>query len=43
MSVKELITGTVKFRDAEDAFHKVKDGKGIKTLIEGPDGGKSVY
>lgn len=36
ISVKELITGTVKFRDAEEAFHKVKAGKGIKTLIEGP-------
>ena len=37
VSVKELISGKVKFRDAEDAFHKVKAGKGIKTLIEGPD------
>ena len=35
VSVKELITGTVKFKDAEDAFHAVKDGKGIKTLIAG--------
>ena len=35
VSVKELITGTVNFKDAEQAFHAVKDGKGIKTLIEG--------
>lgn len=41
VSVKELITGKVKFRDAEEAFHKVKAGKGIKTLIEGPIDEKS--
>ena len=35
VSVKELITGKVKFRDAEEAFHQVHAGKGIKTLIEG--------
>ncbi|KAF2483793.1 putative xylitol dehydrogenase [Neohortaea acidophila] len=37
VSVKELITGKVKFRDAEHAFHQVKEAKGIKTLIEGPE------
>ena len=36
VSVKELITGKVKFRDAEAAFQDVKAAKGIKTLIEGP-------
>ena len=35
VSVKELITGKVKFRDAEKAFHEVKASKGIKTLIQG--------
>lgn len=35
VTVKELITGKVKFKDAEEAFNAVKDGKGIKTLIEG--------
>lgn len=33
--VKELITGKVSFDSAEVAFQDVKDGKGIKTLIEG--------
>ncbi|KAF1944657.1 hypothetical protein EJ02DRAFT_340559, partial [Clathrospora elynae] len=37
ISVKELITGKVKFEDAESAFRDVKQGKGIKILIEGPD------
>ncbi|PGH23803.1 chlorophyll synthesis pathway protein BchC [Polytolypa hystricis UAMH7299] len=37
INVKELITGIVKFTDAEQAFAQVKEGKGIKTLIAGPD------
>ncbi|PIG80309.1 D-xylulose reductase A [Aspergillus arachidicola] len=37
VSVKELITGVVGFKDAEQAFHEVKAGKGIKTLIAGVD------
>ncbi|KAK1149970.1 hypothetical protein N8T08_003528 [Aspergillus melleus] len=36
VNVKELITGVVKFEDAENAFKEVKAGKGIKTLIAGP-------
>ncbi|KAE8387177.1 D-xylulose reductase A [Aspergillus alliaceus] len=36
VSVKELITGVVKFENAEQAFKEVKAGKGIKTLIAGP-------
>lgn len=36
VSVKELVTGKVKFEQAEEAFKAVKEGKGIKTLIEGP-------
>lgn len=36
ISVKELITGKVSFEDAEKAFADVKQGKGIKILIEGP-------
>jgi D-xylulose reductase len=36
ISVKELITGRVKFEEAETAFKEVKAGKGIKILIEGP-------
>ena len=35
MSVKELITGQVKFEAAEKAFEEVKAAKGIKTLIAG--------
>ena len=35
VNVKQLITGTVKFEDAEQAFKEVKAGKGIKTLISG--------
>lgn len=37
VSVKELITGVVKFEDAERAFELVGEGKGIKTLIGGVD------
>lgn len=37
ISVKELITGKVKFEDAEQAFNDVKAAKGIKTLIGGPE------
>lgn len=36
VSVDKLITGQVKFRDAERAFEDVKAAKGIKILIEGP-------
>lgn len=36
IDVKELITGRVKFEEAEQAFRDVKAGKGIKILIEGP-------
>ncbi|KAL2825879.1 chaperonin 10-like protein [Aspergillus pseudoustus] len=36
INVKALISGTVKFEDAEQAFKDVKSGKGIKTLIAGP-------
>lgn len=36
ISVKELITGKVSFDEAEKAFAEVKQGKGIKVLIEGP-------
>ncbi|KAF2767022.1 putative xylitol dehydrogenase [Teratosphaeria nubilosa] len=35
LSVKELITGQVKFKDAEKAFNDVKAAKGIKILIQG--------
>ncbi|KAL5365675.1 putative D-xylulose reductase A [Aspergillus floccosus] len=35
VNVKELITGVVKFEEAEQAFKEVKAGKGIKTLISG--------
>ena len=37
VDVKKLITGTVKFEEAEYAFKEVKAGKGIKTLIAGID------
>jgi D-xylulose reductase len=37
VDVKKLITGTVKFEEAEFAFNEVKAGKGIKTLIAGID------
>lgn len=36
VDVKKLITGRVKFEEAEKAFEEVKAGKGIKILIEGP-------
>ncbi|KAH0105152.1 GroES-like protein, partial [Aureobasidium melanogenum] len=36
LSVKELITGRVKFEDAEQAFKDVHAAKGIKMIIEGP-------
>ncbi|KAK4543931.1 hypothetical protein LTR36_004705 [Oleoguttula mirabilis] len=35
VSVKELITGKFKFKDAESAFNDTKAAKGIKILIEG--------
>jgi D-xylulose reductase len=37
VDVKKLITGQVKFEDAEKAFADVKAAKGIKTLIQGPE------
>ena len=37
VDVKSLITGTVEFGDAENAFKSVKEGKGIKVLIKGPN------
>ncbi|RPB04387.1 GroES-like protein [Choiromyces venosus 120613-1] len=36
VTVKDLITGRVKFEDAEKAFEQVRGGQGIKTLIDGP-------
>ncbi|KAG7396537.1 hypothetical protein PHYBOEH_002149 [Phytophthora boehmeriae] len=36
LSVKELISETVPFEQAKDAFDNMKHGKGIKWLIEGP-------
>ncbi|KAF2638472.1 putative sorbitol/xylitol dehydrogenase [Massarina eburnea CBS 473.64] len=36
ISIKELVTGKVKFEEAEKAFADVKAGRGIKVLIEGP-------
>ena len=36
IDVKKLITKKVNFDDAEEAFNDIKDGKGIKVLIEGP-------
>lgn len=35
VNVKQLITGTVTFENAEQAFKEVHAGKGIKTLIAG--------
>ena len=35
VSVKELVTGRVPFERAEEAFKIVKEGKGIKVLIDG--------
>lgn len=37
VDVKKLITGEVQFEDAEQAFKSVKEGKGIKVLIKGPN------
>ncbi|THV45756.1 hypothetical protein BGAL_0454g00120 [Botrytis galanthina] len=37
VDVKKLITGEVQFEDAEEAFKSVKEGKGIKVLIKGPN------
>lgn len=37
VDVKKLISGTVKFEDAEKAFENVKAGKCIKMLIAGPN------
>jgi D-xylulose reductase len=37
VDVKKLITGTVKFEEAEEAFKSVKAGQGIKVLIAGPN------
>lgn len=37
VDVKRLITGTVAFQEAEEAFKSVKAGKGIKVLIKGPN------
>ena len=36
LPVNKLITRKVKFEDAEQAFHDVHAGKGIKLLIAGP-------
>ncbi|KAG6592553.1 chlorophyll synthesis pathway protein BchC [Phytophthora cinnamomi] len=36
LSVKELISQTVPFEEAKEAFENVKCGNGIKWLIEGP-------
>jgi D-xylulose reductase len=36
VKVAELVSSKVAFEDAEQAFHDVKAGEGIKTLIEGP-------
>jgi D-xylulose reductase len=37
IDIKKLITGTVKFEEAENAFKSVKAGEGIKVLIAGPN------
>lgn len=37
INVKDLITSTVDFHNAEQAFKEVKVGKGVKTLIAGVD------
>ncbi|CAJ2500008.1 Uu.00g028610.m01.CDS01 [Anthostomella pinea] len=37
VDVKRLISGTVPFKEAEDAFKKVKEGEVIKMLIAGPN------
>lgn len=36
VEAKSLISRRVKFEKAEEAFKDMKNGKGIKTLIEGP-------
>ena len=36
MRVDTLISDKVDFKDAEEAFKRTRDGKGIKLLIEGP-------
>jgi len=42
VSVKELVTGRVKFTQAEEAFCQVLSGKGIKILIEGVEDDDSL-
>jgi D-xylulose reductase len=37
VDVKRLISRTVKFEEAEQAFKDVKAGQGIKVLIAGPN------
>ena len=37
VDVKALVNGVVAFRDAEEAFKKVKEGQVIKILIAGPN------
>jgi D-xylulose reductase len=37
VDVKKLITGIVRFKEAEQAFKSVKSGKGIKVVIAGPN------
>ncbi|KAI8307775.1 putative D-xylulose reductase A [Colletotrichum sp. SAR11_59] len=37
VNVKKLITGIVSFKQAEEAFKKVKEGEVIKILIAGPN------
>ncbi|OTB05090.1 hypothetical protein M426DRAFT_73031 [Hypoxylon sp. CI-4A] len=37
VDVKKLISGIVEFKEAEDAFKKVKQGEVIKILIAGPN------
>jgi D-xylulose reductase len=37
VDVKKLITGVVDFKQAEEAFKKVKEGEAIKVLIKGPN------
>ncbi|KAK3393855.1 chaperonin 10-like protein [Podospora didyma] len=37
VDVKRLVDGVVAFKDAEEAFTKVKEGKVIKILIAGPN------
>lgn len=37
VNVKKLVTGVVEFKQAEEAFTKVKEGSAIKVLIAGPN------